>query len=70
MDFFCIVGNHCELNINDCIHNPCGNNGTCIDGIKDYSCKCYTGYTGNSKLLLSMINLVIVFENFVIRKKL
>lgn len=45
-------GNHCEMNINDCMHNPCVNNGTCIDGIKDYSCKCYTGYTGNIEIIL------------------
>ncbi|KAE9538509.1 hypothetical protein AGLY_005608 [Aphis glycines] len=44
----CEVRNHCELNINDCIHNLCENNGTCIDGIKDYSCKCYAGYTGKN----------------------
>lgn len=45
---FVISGNHCETNINDCIHDPCVNNGTCIDEINDYSCKCYTGYTGTN----------------------
>lgn len=64
MYIFFIVGNHCELNINDCIHDQCENNGTCIDGIKDYSCKCYTGYTGNRKLLLYMINLVVVLTKY------
>lgn len=49
---FLMKGNHCEMNINDCMHNPCVNNGTCIDGVKDYSCKCYTGYTGNIEIIL------------------
>lgn len=46
-----ILGNHCETNINDCIHDPCVNNGTCIDEIQDYSCKCYAGFTGKSKII-------------------
>lgn len=58
------VGNHCELNINDCTHDLCENNGTCIDGIQDYSCKCYSGYTGNSKLLLCLINLIIISSKY------
>jgi hypothetical protein len=28
------------------------NNGTCIDGVKDYSCKCYTGYSGNIEIIM------------------
>lgn len=51
--YFTVLGNFCEMNINDCINSPCENNGTCIDGVKDYSCKCYTGYTGNYYLILN-----------------
>lgn len=49
------------------MHNPCVNNGTCIDGIKDYSCKCYTGYTGNNAIILKLNQLNYYFYN---RKKL
>lgn len=44
--FSVILGNNCEINIDDCNSNPCVNNGTCQDLIKDYQCLCYSGYTG------------------------
>lgn len=39
-------GLRCEINIDECAHNPCRNAGTCVDGINDYTCKCTLGYTG------------------------
>ena len=39
----------------DCYPNPCLNNGTCSDGVNDYSCTCVPGFVGkncsNSKSL-------------------
>ena len=32
----------------ECISNPCENNGTCIDRVNIYTCKCTAGYTGNN----------------------
>ena len=32
--------------INDCMEEPCNNNGTCTDGIADYTCTCPLGYIG------------------------
>ena len=33
--------------INDCMEEPCNNNGTCTDGIADYTCTCPLGYIGS-----------------------
>ncbi|XP_029351680.1 protein jagged-2b isoform X1 [Echeneis naucrates] len=39
-------GIYCHENINDCINNPCGNGGTCIDGINSFQCLCPDGWEG------------------------
>lgn len=56
-------GIHCEHNINDCKGNPCQNGALCIDEVKDYQCKCYSGYTGKylfgNKFKLFLIIIII-----------
>lgn len=32
--------------IDDCLPDPCENNGTCTDLINDYHCDCVAGYNG------------------------
>uniref|UniRef100_A0A1A8UHQ2 Delta-like protein n=1 Tax=Nothobranchius furzeri TaxID=105023 RepID=A0A1A8UHQ2_NOTFU len=39
-------GIYCHENINDCISNPCGNGGTCIDRINTFQCFCPDGWEG------------------------
>ena len=34
------------LDIDDCLENPCNNNGTCLDGIASYDCVCPSGFSG------------------------
>ena len=34
------------LDIDDCKNKPCKNNGTCVDGIASYTCKCPVGFSG------------------------
>ena len=34
------------LDINDCMPNPCENDGNCTDGVNEYSCTCILGYSG------------------------
>ena len=48
--------------IDDCYPSPCKNNGTCIDGVNNYTCSCVPGFEGKnctiSKLLNDFNNLV------------
>ena len=36
------------MDINECLFNPCKNNGTCEDLIADFNCTCITNYTGKT----------------------
>jgi len=47
-----IVGNMCEVNINECDPSPCQNIATCIDGLNNFTCVCASGFEGNSSLLV------------------
>lgn len=41
------AGRHCEVDLNDCVSDPCQNGGQCIDGIDSFRCDCSrTGYVG------------------------
>jgi len=35
-------------NIDECVSNPCKNNGNCTDNMGSYECTCITGYTGKN----------------------
>lgn len=32
--------------IDYCVNHTCGNGGSCVDGITNYSCACLAGFTG------------------------
>ena len=34
--------------VNDCMPNPCQNDGNCTDGINKYNCMCVPGYNGTN----------------------
>ena len=34
--------------IDDCYPSPCENNGTCIDGVTNYTCACVPGFEGKN----------------------
>lgn len=36
------------LDLNDCLPNPCKNNGICFDGDGKFTCKCASGWSGTS----------------------
>ena len=55
MHYSFILGDRCELNIDECLDNPCVVNNTveCIDGIgglNNYTCDCKPGYNCESSV--------------------
>ena len=40
------IGVFCNHPADDCNPDRCGSNGTCIDGLLDYTCRCDEGYYG------------------------
>ena len=44
----CLIfaGKTCETNIDECLSDPCLNNGTCVDDIAGYFCECPKGFVG------------------------
>jgi len=49
-------GATCETDINECISNPCENNGTCEDQVNGFTCRCLPGFTGKLKSTLLCYN--------------
>lgn len=43
---FLHAGVNCEIDIDECVSNPCMNNATCQDGINNFTCKCQAGFSG------------------------
>lgn len=44
--FYRFTGTRCQVNIDDCVSNPCKNGGLCHDSVAGYTCECPLGYTG------------------------
>jgi len=40
------TGAQCEVNVNECLSQPCQNNGTCEDVVVGYTCHCASGWQG------------------------
>ena len=43
---FCIPGEPCQTNIDDCVGVDCSANGRCVDGVNTFTCDCVQGFTG------------------------
>ena len=43
------TGDHCDLDIDECLSQPCRNNATCRNKINSYQCLCTPGFTGKSQ---------------------
>lgn len=40
------TGEHCEVNVDECMSSPCLHNATCVDLVHGYGCVCKPGFTG------------------------
>ncbi|XP_026879599.2 neurocan core protein isoform X3 [Electrophorus electricus] len=41
------TGESCEIDVDDCMSNPCENGGTCIDKVDSFICLCLPSYSGD-----------------------
>ena len=46
MQYPVLLGKTCEINVNECMSNPCQNNATCVDDVNGYVCECLHGFRG------------------------
>lgn len=44
--FYIFLGNNCEIEVNECLSQPCRNGGSCVDELNSFSCQCPPGITG------------------------
>ena len=49
------AGRLCEVDIDDCVGDPCEHDGTCDDLVNGFTCRCLPGFTG--KLCSEIISL-------------
>ena len=35
------------LDVDDCLGDPCGDHGTCVDRVATFTCTCQSGYDGS-----------------------
>lgn len=47
--------------IDDCLPNPCQNNGTCTDLVNNYKCYCVTGFDGTNCEKSKKIHMFLYF---------
>ena len=40
------TGKHCEIDVDECLSNPCENGAECVNGKDSYKCICPAGYQG------------------------
>lgn len=46
------TGPNCEIEINECLSNPCLNGGSCVDELDGFYCTCPLGFIGKIYFLL------------------
>jgi len=41
-----VAGDLCEVDVDDCVKDPCQHDGTCDDHENGFTCRCLPGFTG------------------------
>lgn len=62
---------HCFFiiaDVDECITQPCMNNGTCIDLISDYKCVCLGGFNGTNCTIGKSGNVLFSVEGLIVEK--
>lgn len=39
-------GNNCEIEVDECLSDPCHSGATCVDHLNAFSCVCQDGFQG------------------------
>lgn len=42
-------GHNCEIEVDECLSDPCHNGATCVDHLNAFSCICQDGFEGIKK---------------------
>ena len=45
--YVAVSGSRCDVDVNECVSNPCQHGGTCEDQVNGFICGCPPGFTGN-----------------------
>lgn len=43
-----ILGENCEIDIDDCVGVVCLHGGKCVDGVNEHRCECVQGFEGSN----------------------
>ena len=50
------------VDVDECASHPCQHQGTCVDGINDFTCSCHPGFTGVLCLIGELI--ITLFRSY------
>jgi len=54
------AGRLCEVDVDDCVGDPCEHDGTCDDLVNGFTCRCLPGFTGKlCSQIISPVNNVV-----------
>ena len=58
------AGERCEIDVNECEHNPCSNGGTCLNEVGSYRCVCPPATTGHNCVNLASYTTGLIAHHF------
>ena len=59
---------HCTsmflTDINNCVNHTCLNGGSCVDGVNNYTCRCFAGFKGDRCETSKISGISLTLNNF------